>query len=276
VHTERRQRAERLGASKSASKQAGFASFATAKLRDVRAINHGAKTSRHAPKPRGVGIHEKNYQSYISSLSPALAFRVGFMALAFSFFVVLVPSSGVSPFSAPILNADGTKEEVLFENVVSLSGDWGSLEFPAAEAIEREELAAASRSEVRTDFSSDSSYGYAVNSDTPLAGGNSYAPGNCTWYAYNRRVEMGLPVAGNWGNANTWEWSASAAGYRVDHNPQVGDVISMPGESWYGHVAVVEEIGANNSVRISEMNVLGIYVESERWISNATAYSYIH
>jgi surface antigen len=54
--------------------------------------------------------------------------------------------------------------------------------------------------------------------------------------------------------------------------PEVGAVFEQS-----GHVAVVEEIGTDNSVRISEMNYLYIpYNYNERWITNADQYWYIH
>lgn len=90
-------------------------------------------------------------------------------------------------------------------------------------------------------------------------GGNGYAFGNCTFYAYNRRVQMGLPVGSNWGNASTWALYASSAGFRVDHNPSVGAIVQWNAyaSNWIGyagHVAIVEAVNANGSIVISEMN----------------------
>jgi surface antigen len=116
---------------------------------------------------------------------------------------------------------------------------------------------------------------YIGNPDAPIASGNDYGPGYCTWYAYNRRIDIGLPALGGWGDAYQWTYSAAAAGYKVDHNPQIGDIVSING-GWLGHVAIVEEIGPNNTVRISEMNYGYPYNYNERWIINATDYLYIH
>lgn len=82
--------------------------------------------------------------------------------------------------------------------------------------------------------------------------GNKYAWGNCTWYAYERRLQLGMPVGGMWGNANTWAYAAASSGYRVDGNPTPGAVMQNGGG--YGHVAVVEAINPGVSITISEMN----------------------
>ncbi|MGL5406581.1 MAG: CHAP domain-containing protein [Propionibacteriaceae bacterium] len=98
------------------------------------------------------------------------------------------------------------------------------------------------------------------------SGGNWYAWGNCTWYAYERRVELGLGVASNWGNANTWGTNAAAAGYIVTHTPTVGSImVSTAG--YYGHVAIVESVAADGSFTISEMNYAGYNVISTRTLS---------
>ena len=74
---------------------------------------------------------------------------------------------------------------------------------------------------------------------------NNYPWGQCTWYAYQRRAELGLPSSGNFGNGGAWAASASALGYWVDNTPRhVGDaVVFAPGQAdadgAYGHVAVL-------------------------------------
>lgn len=83
--------------------------------------------------------------------------------------------------------------------------------------------------------------------------GNRYSFGNCTWYAYERRAELGRPVGGNWGNAYTWDDYARQAGYNVNGTPAAGAVMQNGG-GWYGHVAIVEEVHPGDSVTISEMN----------------------
>jgi surface antigen len=103
--------------------------------------------------------------------------------------------------------------------------------------------------------------------------GNRYTPGQCTWYAYNRRRELGLKTGSFWGNAGNWQYAAAAAGFTVNNTPGIGAIIE-----WPGHVAVVEKIDwKNNRVYISEMNYLWIpYNYHETWINNADQQVYIH
>lgn len=85
--------------------------------------------------------------------------------------------------------------------------------------------------------------------------GNRYAFGNCTWYAYERRLQLGRPVGSFWGNAATWAMYAQAAGYTVNNTPAVGAVMQNGGG--YGHVAIVESVNSDGSITISEMNYAG-------------------
>jgi surface antigen len=83
--------------------------------------------------------------------------------------------------------------------------------------------------------------------------GNTNAWGNCTWYAWERRYEMGRPIPGGaMGNAAQWNSSFSALGYRVDSVPEVGAIFQNGGG--YGHVGIVESIQNDGSIIVSEMN----------------------
>ena len=93
-------------------------------------------------------------------------------------------------------------------------------------------------------------YGYASNIAASV--GNRYAWGNCTWYAYERRVQLGSPVGSFWGNASTWGYNARLSGFRVDGSPEPGAVMANGGGA--GHVAVVESVNSGVSVRVTEMN----------------------
>lgn len=89
-----------------------------------------------------------------------------------------------------------------------------------------------------------------TKSTTP---GNTNAWGNCTWYAWERRYEMGRPIPGGaMGNAAQWNSSFAAMGYRVDSVPQVGAIFQNGGG--YGHVGIVEIVNADGSIEVSEMN----------------------
>lgn len=92
--------------------------------------------------------------------------------------------------------------------------------------------------------------------------GNGYPYGQCTWWAYKRRAELGLPTASRFGNGGQWADAARRFGYWVDGSPRVGDaVVFRPGQqgadATYGHVAVVEAVGGDGSITISEANVGG-------------------
>ena len=112
-----------------------------------------------------------------------------------------------------------------------------------------------------------------------------YSFGNCTCYAYARRVQIGLPVGGagglaQWGNASSWAYLAASAGLSVDRIPAVGAIMQNGGGA--GHVAIVEEILGNGDLHISEMNA---YVPGGGWnivsgrsvpAGNVSQYMYIH
>lgn len=108
--------------------------------------------------------------------------------------------------------------------------------------------------------------------------GNRYAAGNCTWYAYERRLQLGRPIGSFWGNANTWDDSARAAGFVVNNVPAPGAIIQNDwGGGGYGHVGIVERVDGQN-IYVSDMNYAGYNVISSRTIplAEASRYSFIH
>lgn len=94
--------------------------------------------------------------------------------------------------------------------------------------------------------------GSGTASNLSASVGNRYAYGNCTWYVYERRLQLGRPIGSFWGNANTWAINASAAGFAVNGSPAPGAIMQNGGG--YGHVAVVESVNPGVSITISEMN----------------------
>jgi surface antigen len=107
--------------------------------------------------------------------------------------------------------------------------------------------------------------------------GNRYAFGNCTWYAYERRMQLGRPVGSFWGNAATWAMYAQSAGYLVDHTPAVGAVMQNGGG--FGHVAIVESVNSDGSITLSEMNYAGNFNRvTSRTVSagETSGFNYIH
>lgn len=117
------------------------------------------------------------------------------------------------------------------------------------------------------------------NPNPGVSAGNRYSYGYCTWYAYNRRAELGRPIGSFWGDAITWKSYAQQSGYLVNRTPAPGAVLHDPYSAPpYGHVAVVEQVYGDGSVRLSEMNYAGWNIISSRTIDagQAASYSYIH
>lgn|GEM_PF-4678214 len=113
---------------------------------------------------------------------------------------------------------------------------------------------------------------------------NMYPWGQCTYY-----VKKVAPWVGTyWGNGNQWGASAKRDGYKVDHTPAAGAVVSFAGGqmvgNWaadytYGHVAYVKSYNAwNNTITITQgglgfSNPTGPNTQT---IGNAGAFTYIH
>lgn len=106
--------------------------------------------------------------------------------------------------------------------------------------------------------------------------GNAYAYGNCTWYAFERRKELGRPIGSFWGNGADWARSGAAAGFAVNKSPAPGAIMQNGGG--YGHVAIVESLNPDGSITVSEMNYAGFNVVSNRTIpaSQIGRYNFIH
>lgn len=128
-----------------------------------------------------------------------------------------------------------------------------------------------------------SSYGGLAWGSSAVYGYNGYDPGNCTWFAANRRQAFGRPVPANWGNAITWVSGARASGYSVNNVPHPGDVIwfdPAKGQTntWAGHVGVVDAVLPDGTVKESSMNVAGLYTMGYKTLSpsEAAQYLYIH
>ncbi|BDR52573.1 N-acetylmuramoyl-L-alanine amidase [Bombiscardovia nodaiensis] len=112
--------------------------------------------------------------------------------------------------------------------------------------------------------------------------GNAYEFSQCTWWAYTRRHQLGLPVGSHMGNGAQWASSAKALGYWVDNTPRhVGDVmVFKPGQegtdAQYGHVAIVEAINADGSVTTSESGVSLAGKTYSHTFKNVNDFQYIH
>lgn len=119
---------------------------------------------------------------------------------------------------------------------------------------------------------------FAWGGQSPVYGGNGYDYGYCTWWAAVRRAAIGRPIPSNLGNASTWKALAAAAGLGVGSRPSAGAVIWTPPRDYYGHVGFVEDVLPDGRVKVSEMNVYGWGVKSEKILTpaQAAAYSYIY
>ncbi|MCT1228015.1 amidase domain-containing protein [Lactococcus lactis] len=107
-------------------------------------------------------------------------------------------------------------------------------------------------------------------------GADSYAFGNCTQYVYNRIIQLGGLVGTHMGNGGERGINAQAQGYFTTTVPTEGYAVSFPpgvagSSSEYGHVAFVEKVYSDNSILVSEMNVKGNNIVSERHISAGVA-----
>ena len=118
------------------------------------------------------------------------------------------------------------------------------------------------------------SYGSRSRSWLTASVGNRYAAGNCTWYVYERRLQLGRPIGSFWGNASTWATSARAAGFVVNNTPAPGAIFQTTA-GYYGHVGIVERV-ENGVVHVSDMNYAGYGIITHRTLNGASGYLYIH
>ena len=106
---------------------------------------------------------------------------------------------------------------------------------------------------------------------------NTYIFGFCTFWAAQRRDEIGFAIPNTWGDAHDWDTGATRDGYLVDNAPAVGAIMqSDKGE--LGHVAFVEKVNPDGTWEISEMNVKGWNILNGRTFTadQAKEYKFIH
>ncbi|UDI78845.1 CHAP domain-containing protein [Staphylococcus taiwanensis] len=132
-------------------------------------------------------------------------------------------------------------------------------------------------STIKTSYTN-TSYNEPTHYNNKVVGnqGNHYYFGNCTYYAFDRRQQLGRSIGSYWGNANNWAYSAKNAGLAVDNRPEVG-AIFQTNAGYYGHVGVVERVNQDGSVYVSEMNWNGNFNHvTNRTIKNVSSYNFIH
>lgn len=88
----------------------------------------------------------------------------------------------------------------------------------------------------------------------------TYEVYQCTWWADQRRKQIGRKTDPFMGNGGDWDNTARKKGWSVSQTPHGGDAIVFePGvhgsHKLYGHVAVVEKVNADGSILISQSGV---------------------
>ena len=109
------------------------------------------------------------------------------------------------------------------------------------------------------------------------SGSNPMPFGWCTWYAWQRRYELGMPLPTGLGNARYWDDQLYGS-YRIDRNPEPGAVFVAEG-GYYGHVGIVESVNGDGTITISDMNGpqgWGRIAEHTLSASEWGNYSFIH
>lgn len=106
---------------------------------------------------------------------------------------------------------------------------------------------------------------------------NTYDPGQCTYYVFDKVKEDGNMIERSWGDAEHWAVRAEADDYTVDDTPEAGSILQTTrGE--IGHIAYVETVHEDGSIEVSEMNYYEPYEVTERTIEkkDTSNYKYIH
>lgn len=98
-----------------------------------------------------------------------------------------------------------------------------------------------------------STFSWSAKSVVASFGGNRYPVGQCTFWAANRRAQIGRPIPNNMGNASAWLRAWKVFGFPYGKEPAAGAVIYFPGN----HVGFVERVNDDGSVYISHMNWYG-------------------
>lgn len=103
-------------------------------------------------------------------------------------------------------------------------------------------------------YSTPSNPGGFAFGNKPQYGSNGYDFGWCTWHVANRRIEIGRPIPSNLGHAVSWLSGAQAAGFETGTEPREGAVVYHLNIGGWGHVAFVEKVNGDGSIKVSDMN----------------------
>lgn len=92
---------------------------------------------------------------------------------------------------------------------------------------------------------------------------NTYDEGQCTAYVFDKVRTDGKMIERNWHDAKYWAEHAEEDGYQVDQQPKKGALLQSP-RGKQGHVAYIEKVYNNGSIKVSEMNYVKPYEVTER------------
>lgn len=114
--------------------------------------------------------------------------------------------------------------------------------------------------------------------------GNAYEFSQCTWWAYKRRHELGLPAGSHMGDGRMWTSTGKSLGYWVSNEPHIGDAMSFPAgvmgsDPYYGHVAIVENVFEYEGKKYIKTSESGASFNGEhfsRIIVNPERFEYLH
>ncbi len=128
----------------------------------------------------------------------------------------------------------------------------------------------------------------SCSNNDPLNPYNTFDNDQCTWYAWERRHQIGedLPSVA-WGDAKDWLNNAIAAGYPTGDIPRIGAiVVCQPGACAgpgggtgafaTGHVAFVEQVIDSTTFEVSEQNWTAPCFIDLRTVSTGTGVSFIY
>lgn len=125
---------------------------------------------------------------------------------------------------------------------------------------------------IRDDWASDPTWGWTLTKRVYNKKiNNSFAPGNCTWYAAIRRPDIFPWISETrqqrtfWGNAIARSTNAKKAGYKVWTTPAVWAIFVSTHSMPYGHVGIVTAVNRdNNTMTVEDMNYAGKYIVTRR------------
>ncbi|HLR18854.1 MAG TPA: CHAP domain-containing protein [Staphylococcus sp.] len=108
---------------------------------------------------------------------------------------------------------------------------------------------------------------------------NYHWKNNCTWYVHNKRNQIKRYLPSSFTHAKNWLYEARRAGFSTGKKPLAGAILqTSKGGGGYGHVAFVEKVYKNGSIKISEYNYSVRLGYGTRTLSKSQAsqYNYIY